>query len=960
MTINSAPKVNKDNTRPPYLIILVGLLAVACFAAFLGYVTFRSQDGVYSQFRAIERMWDDRAANSSLPNQEQTLSNTIEDKQALKTLESKYNGLFKLIASAIGAVVGVVLLGFLAFHTLLVGPLRRMEESVRKILDNGLQGHIWGLDRDDHYGALARRIDEVRNNIVKLSDMVVENADGKSYVQFGGRGAATFNTLVADIQDALSALNAKGERLEAITREKEASVKQLDETVEKTTQSLEAAVDASRLQLAGLQDEWIQRFTTLSSQHGHIQEQAGRLVEQFSRDMGTLRQVSVATGQRVTQMLQNLGSTDMDYKRAAKLSLEASQNFSKQAQELSEKLNAATTILRASGKVMQETTESTRARLMEAIASVTKHDDALKIFLDETADKTGRVTSLFDDMTASAGRVAQVVVSFDERMKQFEEKSDAAFTRIETGSTAIEGAASDLKQAQEVVAGSMHAMQSHTEMLASILATIRDEYTSFMTDWRGSLSEAIPAVNLLREISQKLHTQLSDEWVLYAQQSRQLLAALEHDVRTMNARTAQVAEDADKLISGLSSQTQRIGDSANAIDLQIANLSQRVEDAAGNVLRSNEHIVNLTSSQVREVHTAVTDMVQRLGILTQLTGTLGSVAGQLGQIVPALSDMRQMERAGIPVLSASSSAMDADMLSRFEKIAGEFGGTVTFLKDEFNGVRGQISKWVDLLTHGYQHLAGEIGSIDSLLTQHLGALKDDLAAAASANTGGDILPVLKLMHQSLEANAHNESALAGDIQTLQNHMQAMGEHVQKTVGILQGMGTVMSEGFTRLDQQFQEQPRVMVDGSVALPVPDTSRIEQASKALEGVLASMQSQSSTLVEKLGEVTMAINFTSSQLQNQIADATARVEKATQDTQAGKSPSRSELQAQIQAVTSLLGQCAQESELLGSDNPELVAEKSHIIAEAIKNAVARLKDIVGADETPPPAPEDAQKAG
>jgi methyl-accepting chemotaxis protein len=949
--------------RPPYLVLVLGLVAAVGIALFMGYQAFRHEGMVHENFRAIERMWDDRAVNSSLPNQEQNLSNAIEDKQALKSLESKYQHIYRYVSYAIACLVLVVLLVFFGYHAALVRPLRKLESSCRDISAKGLQGHVWGLDRDDQYGALARSVDEIRNSVIKLSDMVIEGPDGKSHIQFGGRGAAAFNTLVADMQDSIARINSQGQKLEEISSQKQEGVLQLDETVHRTTQSLEAAVDASRLQLAGLQDEWVNRFTTLSAQHSHIQEQAGKLVNQFGSDMGTLRQIATATGQRVTQMLQNLGNTDHDYKRAAKLSLEASEAFSREAADLSEKLNAATSLLRASGKVMSETTETTRTRLLDAIKSVTGHDEALKAFLNETADKTERVTSLFDDMKINAMRVADVVVNFDARMSGFESKSDAAFNRIENGSTIIEAVSGQLDSAHEMLTSSMEAMRGHTDMLAQILTSIRDEYAGFMDDWRNSLSEATPAIAQLKDTSNKLQGQLSEEWTLYAQQSRQLLTALEQDVRGMNARTAQVASDADQLIGNLNSQSQRLADSANHFDLQVGNLSQRMEDAASSVLRSNEHVVNLTSSQIREVHTAVGDMVQRLSILTQLTGTLGSVAGQLGQIVPALGDMRQMQHAGIPVMG--SGGFDLDMMNRFEKISSEFGSTVGQVKGEFNAVRSQISKWVDMLTSGYQHLATQVGSIDGVLEARINALKSDLgqlpSGAAGAPSGNpDLLPVIKLVHQSLQEGNQSSGQILSDLQTLQGSVQSVGQHVMQTAGILQSMSSIVGDGFARLDQQIGEGK-----GTAEAPASSESigvnsaRLEQASAAMEGLMRSMQSQSFSLVERLGQVTEALATTSDQLQHKIQDASQRVESATSDAKG-----MGLLQKQISTITSLLDQCAEESKHLAESDADNIPEKSRAITESIRSAIASLNQISvameGPDEPPPPSEKDEQKAG
>src|SRR5262249_21701856 len=147
------------------------------------------------------------------------------------------------------------------------------------------------------------------------------------------------------------------------------------------------------------------------------------------------------------------------------------------------------------------------------------------------------------------------------------------------------------------------------------------------------------------------------------EQSRGLLNALENDVRAMNARTEIVTAGTERLIGHLTSQSQRIGDAANYFDLQIASMAQRMENAAGTVMESNTAVIHTTHRQITESQLAVQDMVQRLGILSQLTGTMGSVAGQLGQIIPALGEVGHLPR--ITVAEGS----DAATTERLEKVA---------------------------------------------------------------------------------------------------------------------------------------------------------------------------------------------------------------------------------------------------------------------------------------------------
>lgn len=967
--------VKIENTRPPYTMFLVGLVLVVAFAGFLGYQAYRHERVIRENVAALESMWDARVENSSLPNHDQVVVQTEQDRESLDNIKKPQRGLFTLLSAAIATLIVLVLAVYYGYRRFLVVPLRRLEQSCRQVAADGLKGHIWGLDRGDQYGSLARSIHGVREAVEKLSDMEIQNGTSVTHVQFGGQAGSLFNSMISDFQKSLAELKQQGERLDALAvqreeelvtftrqreeelstlvRQREENSKQREEElstlssyVRQQSNSLENAVETARQQLTGFQNQWSEQFTTLSTQHTLVQEQAKGLVTQFTGDMQVLRQIAGVTGQRVTQMLQNLGTTDNDYKKAAHLSLQASEAFARQAADLTEKMNAATTLLRASGKVMAETTESTRSRLLEAVKSVASHDEAIKSFLSETANKSDQIATMFDDIKQNAVRIADVVVQFDNRMTDFEDRSAGAFQRIERDSERVENAAGQLDKAHELLSGSMDAMRGHTDMLARILVTIREEYTSIMDNWRTSLADATPAVTQLKEASQRLQYQLSDEWAQYTQQSRALLSALENDVRAMNARTAQVTGDAGRLVDNLNAQSVRLSDSASHFDLQVASLSQRLENAAASVLQSNDHVVKLTANQIRDVHSSVQDMVQRLGILTQLTGTLGAVAGQLGQIVPALSDARKLGYAGIPDLTQTKSA-DPEMAERLEKVGAHFTSTIDQLKGEFGAVRGQITRWVDMLTAGYQKMAEQINTIDGTLETRIGSLKTELLAempkpAAQPDYLGTLLPALQAIQENAAGrDGETQEALLQNLENLQDGVRSVNDHVHQTTRILHALSEIIAEGFTRVENSVEHNA-----SQPASPISvDTRRIEQASSTLEQLVRAMQNQSTSFVEKLNVA--AANAAA--LVSQAAPA-PQPRVATQPSATAPAISLEaatdldQLQVQIDLIAKTLEQCAQSSSTMAPpqalDEPTL--DKSRAIIEAVSNAITRLNQI------------------
>ncbi|MBY0427890.1 MAG: hypothetical protein K2Q32_01580 [Alphaproteobacteria bacterium] len=1008
MPLSKHPQRKAGKTTPPLLIGLAGLVIAVGFACFLGLTAIQNEKVTRDAVTGLQTMWDERIASHTSIDQDKTEIEVQQDRLKLAAVTDSYRQLHQLISvSAVGLVI-FSLLCFIGFRFGLLLPLRKLEDSSRKLLENDLNGHIWGLDRDDAFGSLARSISDIRKATVSISDMVVQTENGEQHVRFEGRSGAVFGALISDLQKTVEQLTQHSATLETVSKEGQESIKSLGNVTTEQTQNVESALSSIsdkltttndqwneqfanihaewKAQLANTHQDWSERLSTLFHQNNQIQGQSKQMVDQFTRDMYSLNQIAGATGARVAQTLQILGTTDRDIKKAAQQSLEASTTFSKQANELMEKLQAATNLLRASGKVMSETTESTRTRLNEAINSVSSHDQAIRAFLGDTEEKTDRITSLLEDVSRSAIHASETVSTFDSRMAQFEEKSNTAFNRIDASGDAIGTASSQLTEAHSMMQGSLESMNGHTEMLARILTSIRDEYASFSDEWKNNLAETTPVIAQLKEASDGLQTQLHDEWTVYARQSRELLTALEQDVRAMNGRTEMVTQDTEKLIAHLSEQTQRIGDNANHFDLQIANISMRLDDATTNMLNSNKVVVENTTTQIKTIHTSVQDMAQRLSILSQLTGTLGAVAGQLGQIVPNLGstmgDAQHMQRMPAAIASA-----DPAVLARFEEISAGFTNTVDNIKGEFDGVRDQIGRWVQMLTGGYKNLAEQIAAVDGSIDEKITSLQQQIESATAAqitaaaaiasspppvppiNLGEELVPAMRLIHEGLEKGYAIDTLLSNDLQKLKADLQAMAKDVQNTTHSLQNLGTQVETGFERIDAKESKPVAVTVDAS---------RVETAAQALDQLLKKLQGHSDTVVGKLGAITQRLEGTSTKLQQVRFDAPTH---AAADGQVATTPQTSsiampliefsekanldQLQQQIEHISTMLDQFSADG--TGFINPmgeqeALTPDKSKAFIDTVMATIIRLHHIAESIEkiggsTPPSGGQDSK---
>lgn len=833
------PAPIKQSPRPPLLLFVSCLALLVLLTGFLGYAALRNGDAFNATVRSLQQGWSERLSMMALPNQAEARSAADADNQYLLQLNGQYRKLHRLLALSVTGLGLLVLIAFFIYRYALVMPLRTLTQSCRDLAKDNLRGVLWGIDRTDHYGELARAISDLRKEIAQLSDMVVESPDGTSLVRFSGRGGAVFNTLIGDLQAHIRGLQENGEalrhRLEGEADVWARKVQALEDSVMKNSAHLHDAIELSREQMQKLNED-----------NQNMRIDTKELVDKFRTDLETIGEITAATGQRVAQTLSTLRDSDRDVRQATQQTLKSSESFSKHAADLTEKLVAATTLMRASGKIMMETTEAARTRFLEAVQSLETQDQTLRAFLSNTADKTEQIAGLYDSLSGSTQRVHETVDRFDARMGEFSSKSDAVLAGIAASGAAMNETSASLKVSHDTMAVSLESMRGHTDVMAKILTTIRDEYTSAMDSWRGMMNEATPAIAQLKDAGDNIQSQLKEEWSQYAKQSHALLVALEQDARAMNARTEQITSDTEKLMANINSHSEHLSQSAGQFDLQVANLTQRIEAAAASVMRSNDAVASSTTAQIGEIHTSVSDMVQRLGILTQLTGTLGGVAGQLGALVPALGEMQNMPRAaGSPAPSGASPAM----VARMEQMSAEFGNTLRGMRNEFDTVRTQISRWVETLSNGYQRLAQQISGIDGVLEAKLSSLKLPAASINSSEIAAKLAPSLQLIHETLADEAGYNMKMGENVEVLRNDLAILREQVLGSSDNLRSVSELLAQGFSRLLKH---------DGQPGTgPVLDLSRMENASAALENLIASMQGTSFSLIEKLERVTQELD-------------------------------------------------------------------------------------------------------
>lgn len=145
------------------------------------------------------------------------------------------------------AVVVLVVLGLLIVAGLLqlgiIQPLKALEHSLGSVGDGAVGQKIWGTERKDEFGALARAGEKVRRGLAETSALKALAEKGQIHVTLDGKASVLFERLVADVTSATDALK---DASNGIVRLQDDNRRQFETTVQKLAQSNAGFGDAAK------------------------------------------------------------------------------------------------------------------------------------------------------------------------------------------------------------------------------------------------------------------------------------------------------------------------------------------------------------------------------------------------------------------------------------------------------------------------------------------------------------------------------------------------------------------------------------------------------------------------------------------------------------------------------------------------------------------------------------------
>ncbi|MDR3424450.1 MAG: hypothetical protein P4M13_05150 [Alphaproteobacteria bacterium] len=560
-------------------------------------------------------------------------------------------------------------------------PMRALAQSIQNMARGDMRTAIWGIERQDMIGELARAVDLARYQFSHLPDLSLLSEQGPVRMRFEGGSRSLFEAMMKAISGDSETIRAQAATLtDAVALQKQ-SVAALAQKVETILQNIAKSGQSGDMQIKQAIAEMTGSAENLKNAHAHAADQLTRLIPLIQDRAQGLAEITQITGKQIAQTLQSLATSEIGLKSNAEQAGETLNKLSSTADDLGERLFGAINLLQAGGKVLAETTENIKnnapeaqfAALAERLNQIKDQLTTLQNGLDEKANTpVGAATQesvlapLTDQIEHIAGQLDVLQVKLDEQTN-----AHAYFAEALEKGAAPDAIAAPLKSQLEQIASQLALVQNKLEGQTNIQVGAAPEsalvpLASQFEHIAGQLAALQIKLDEQKDAQAGLAGALEQNLAQNHAEQKEAVAA---SLTALHERIAAfVTALPDQMRSNLQEDLQRI-----TAHNDIADLGAKISELA----EVNGKVAILASALPGDLRQNLREELQvlkeqnQLSVLEEKVAELAELNGKVAILASALpGDLRQNLREELQNLSEQN-----DIAALGEKIAAAQGET---------------------------------------------------------------------------------------------------------------------------------------------------------------------------------------------------------------------------------------------------------------------------------------------
>ncbi|MDD3182900.1 MAG: hypothetical protein PHD48_08880 [Alphaproteobacteria bacterium] len=519
-------------------------------------------------------------------------------------------------------------------------PLQSLTQCITNMSQGDLDNQVWGLERRDAIGDLARALDKVRLFFSQVPDVTVDTEEGPMRFKFEGETRSIFQSMIKNItenfdraqQSALGytgAMNAQNDMLSSVT----AHLTSVLNSLQKQGASQEESARALSRTLTDI-------AVSLSATQEKSVAQIGNLVPYMQERIQNMSEVTHLAGNHITQSLQTLNKAETTLRSSAGQSHQVVQQLASATNQMGERMFAALNLMQASGKLLNETTESVKTHFNEAVRTLGRGENHLQEIITRAETRLNSTINAEENMASLAARTETSAEKMERAVTNICERHEGLSEQVVTATHRMESIVASFDSAQRAMSEATTQVRRDGNLINSLLMELRANNDQLLSSVNQNSQTSFSAVQGLAEKSFALMQRLEVQIQQQAQSAETHLDELSSHGKMMAQQTSSTGTTLSQAISSLKGEQEKLATTRSKFSEIVTDLGNRFEQQATATFGKTEQWAAQSFTKLSTIADQVESVMQRLGMLGQLTSTLGAVAGQLGQLVPSLTNLQ--------------------------------------------------------------------------------------------------------------------------------------------------------------------------------------------------------------------------------------------------------------------------------------------------------------------------------
>jgi hypothetical protein len=729
------------------------------------------------------------------------------------------------VAVMVLSVAGVLALLFLR----ILRPLSDIRRGLIGVSRGDWRAPIWGTDREDEFGDLARIVDAFRVQAMNLPDISILHEDGRMRLKFEGGAADIFEVVSGKLREAGALLaDNSGDVANTVGKVRTELTTMLGQV-----QSLCAAVARSASESHREIRQQSEVLGRAAAQVRAFDEQGpggglDALVAGMRRNAEALAGTIQDVGAEVGFALRGLLETESEIRAAASEARDATSGLATSIIEVQEKLLTAVRLIRVSGEFLNGTAGTAETTLARAVEAVHAGEQALATALARSTAQIQSATERLDvtvqvQLARAVGTLGDTEQSLADVLTRTTERLDGATGRMETAVEQFDSGCAIATQLLE-----------HRSTAAERLFAERTESAVRALDERAMAAERI------FEDKAELAQQLFDARAEFAEQRlNRATATVEGTSATLQTTLESLgnglgerigAEVADQIVERIGDRFQPLLEDFRALQGGIGASAADIAERSMNLTELLDELRGITSglqfeyerrkvepdrkaageATMRRLQDIADTLAGRMEAVEQLTQGLGSeLTAALAEATDRLAVTAEtITSQGEALPEALADAVQARIVEVGRALDSRLAGTVAAA----DGLADRVGAALDSATGGLRSAVEQLqGEIEALAertaesaSRRLAVISDQLdlrlkevdetAATLSKQLSGGLDAVLERLRDAAGDVQQQSRALTADATTTANALARSVVRQDQTTEALREIAEELAAG----------------------------------------------------------------------------------------------------------------------------------------------------------------------